>query len=1021
MNNANGEPMATYRLQMNQDFGFNDARSLVPYFSRLGITHVYTSPILRARQSSTHGYDVVDPKTINPNLGDEKDLIDLVTDLRRFDLGLVVDLVPNHLATSIENPYWRDVLTYGHSSPFANWFDIDWRMPDPDMWGRVLVPVLGAPRSRILSQDQIQLAWSDGRFLVKYFDHVFPVDPATVPMICEFGLPELQQLLADDQPVLEKIFQTLGQLKELPRVATRLRRHVDIDREQTEQLLAHFARLVMQSPRSEKWVENTAEHFGQGPNGRRRLKKLLDNQPYRLVYWRAAARTINYRRFFDINELISVRQEDPRVFEETHATPLRWVEQGLVDGLRIDHIDGLRDPLGYLERLAEEVANVAASGRRVPVFVEKILAPDEKLPCGWPVAGTTGYEMLNQLEAVFVSGEGFATIEAEYRRMLRRPVRFQDVASWGKRRVLRGDLAPQVGRLADTLLQLAEGSGHHAAGAAERREAAVGERAQGDRRIAMASSGDAPLAAGEPRTLTTVADSPQLTKRDYVDAIIEVATALPIYRTYVDGNHRTLNDDDRRYVQIALHQARGAGRAASEAVDFLGEVLLLDKRTGLPERVLHQQVNFIQRFQQLTGPAAAKGIEDTAFYAYVPLVSLNEVGGEPHLPADPVARLHQANEERAATWPYTMLCTTTHDTKRTADVRARLDVLSELPRLWSGLIRRWHRLSRSHRSRVRGKLVPDPATAYLFFQTAVGIWPLPDPGEPQRLPAPEVISQLRERIAQYMLKAAREAKTHTSWTSSDQQYEDALETFVNSLLPDEGDDRALLLTDVQALVARIARPGLWNSLARTVIHFTAPGTPDLYQGDELWNFALVDPDNRRPVDYQQRRQLLDEVITGVEAAPEARREFLDGLLESSEDGRIKLYVIHAALTARRNYPGLFASGRYLPLQSSGSACQHLVAYARVPTSDDVNQDAATIVVVPRLTTTLVSPPQPPTGAEVWSDTVVHLPPALRDRRWTCSLTREAVPLHDGHQLRVANMLGSFPVALLVGSGARTQL
>jgi (1->4)-alpha-D-glucan 1-alpha-D-glucosylmutase len=792
---------------------------------------------------------------------------------------------------------------------------------------------------------------------------------------------------------------------------------VDIDREETEQWLAQLARLVVQSPRIQQWAEETAGQFGQGEEGRRRLKKLLDSQPYRLVYWRDAARTINYRRFFDINELISIRQEDPQVFDDTHATVLRWADDGLIDSLRIDHVDGLRDPLGYLERLAAALSGERASGP-VPVFVEKILAPDEKLPCGWPVAGTTGYDFLNQVEAVFVSPDGFAQIEGQYRRMLRRPVHFQKVATWGKRRVLRHDLSPQVGRLADTLLRLAESSRQASSAVNQDAEtASVVEVGRGAERSHMTSTivEDRP-ADGTPSVAAALVSHPERTKREFIDAIVEVITALPIYRTYVDGNDSSLNDADRRYVEAALEAACRGGRAAPEAIAFLGEVLLLENRTCLPEHELQERVSFIQRFQQLTGPAAAKGIEDTAIYAYVPLVSLNEVGGEPHLPDEPVARLHQANEERATTWPQTMLCVTTHDTKRTADVRARLDVLSELPKLWSGLVRRWQRLNRPHRSRVQNKHAPDIATEYLFYQTVIGIWPAPDPNNVDQLPASEVLTGIRQRIEGYMLKAVREAKTRTSWTNNNGQYENAVLSFVRSSLLHEGDSGTLFLSDVQNLVARIARPGFWNSLARTLIQFTAPGTPDLYQGDELWNFALVDPDNRSPVDYEKRKQLLDEVITGIEAADESRRDFLRNLVEWPEDGRIKLHVIRSALAARANHPRLFAAGQYLPLASDGPASDHVVAFARVPSADNDLGNQAAIVIVPRLTATLMSAAATaPIGDAVWSDTVIHLPEKLQDRSWTSLLTRERLPANTDRSLAVARALGSFPVALLVST------
>ncbi len=1023
MGDAN-PPMATYRLQFNREFRLLDAQALIPYFSRLGITHVYASPILRARQASMHGYDVVDPLTINPGVGNMSDLVGFVADLRKFGLGLVLDIVPNHMAASIENPYWRDVLTYGRSSPFARWFDIDWRLPDPEMWGRVLVPVLGESRSRVLAQDQFRVAWSEGRFLVCYFEHALPVDPATVPSICDFGWDGLGQLLEPGAPVLDKLADIVVRLRKLPKLVVRLRRHVDVDREETEGWLAEFARLVVQSPTIERWAEETADAFGRGEEGRRRLRKLLDGQPYRLVHWREAAQKINYRRFFDVNELISIRQEDPQVFEATHTLVLRLFDDGLLDGARIDHIDGLRDPLGYLKRLAEALAGKARSRRPVPVFVEKILAASEDLPGDWPVAGTTGYEFLNQVEAVFLSDKGFAEIEGQYRRLLRRPVHFAEIAAWGKRRILRNDLSPQIGRLADALLQLLDSSRSPSAAGSKGEETPAAP-------LGMPEGGVTSSAGSDLQTLDVVRDAAAvptallaLTRHDLAEAIVELMVALPVYRTYVESSQSTLGDADRRYVEAALQGARRSGRAATEAIDFLGQVLLLEGSSQLPPHELNRRVNFIQRFQQLTGPAAAKGVEDTAFYAYVPLVSLNEVGGEPQLPSgDPAAALQRANEQRATKWPRTMLCVTTHDTKRTADVRARLDVLSELPKLWTGLVARWRRLNHGHGKSVAGKRAPDTIAEYLFYQTIVGLWPAPHPRQPEGLPAAAVLQELRERVEGYMLKAAREAKTHTSWTSQNLAYEDALVAFVRSLFL-SADSGSPFLSDVQHLVARIARPGFWNSLSRTLIQFTAPGTPDLYQGDELWNFALVDPDNRRPVDYESRKQLLNEVITGCEGPDEPRREFLRSLVENPEDGRIKLHVIRCALAARRDHPQLFAASRYLALQAGGPARDHVLAFARsaeassTPSPGGDSSAEAAVGVVPRLTATLVAhPADAPLGEAVWSGTEIQLPELLQNRRWTCALTREPLDADAGRSLAVGRILRSFPVALLV-SGKR---
>jgi (1->4)-alpha-D-glucan 1-alpha-D-glucosylmutase len=1014
MNDAAPKPIATYRVQFNPDFRLADAQPLAQYFGRLGVTHVYASPALRARTGSTHGYDVVDCSTINPQLGDWTALRALTTSLHANGMALLLDIVPNHMAASLENPYWRDVLTYGSASPFARWFDIDWRLPDRAMWGRVLVPILGEPRRRVLEEDQIQLVWSDGRFLVAYFDHRLPIDPATLPMVGQFGLATHRDQLGGDRSLLDPLMEILKHLRTLPKIATRQRRRVNVDRDDTEQWLGRFAQLALRSPRFEQWVESIAAKFGEGVEGRKRLEKLLDAQPYRLVHWRDAARAINYRRFFDINELISIRQEDPQVFEETHAAVLRWIADGTIDGLRIDHVDGLRDPLGYLNRLSEKCRE---TGRRVPVFVEKILAREEELPRSWPVEGTTGYEFLNEVEALFVVPDGFNQIREHYRKSLRKPISFRKMAASGKRRVLRHDLSPHVGRLADILARLYEATRKAAPAALEEVAVAIGEQRATQSEAVTETMPDSTI----PQLLTAPPwERRSLSDAELIDAIVEVVVALPVYRTYVDSKHRALSDADRHVVEAAIAGARKSGRVSPEAIDFLAHVLLLDGRETLNPRDLDERINFIQRFQQLTGPAAAKGIEDTALYAFVPFIALNEVGGEPRLAKESaVDVMHRANAARAATWPRSMLCVTTHDTKRTADVRARLDVLSELPTLWTGLVTRWQRLNKDFKALVGNVRAPDAAAEILCYQTIVGIWPIPDASAPTTLADEVSLKQLCERVEAYMLKAAREAKAYTSWTNIDTEYENALIDFVRGILAPRNNGNAgsanAFLADIQRLVARIARPGFWNSLSRTLIQFTSPGTPDLYQGDELWNFALVDPDNRRPVDYASRQALLQSVVSGVEAEATARAEFVREMVASPEDGRVKLHLIRSALVARRELPEVFAQGTYEPLEVTGARRDQVFAFARhAPQSANAEgREATALIVVPRYTAALSADSAAAPVGDVWGDTAIVLPEALRNRPWRSMLIGEKLSASDIDSLIVADVLGVFPAAILI--------
>ncbi|MCO6456615.1 MAG: malto-oligosyltrehalose synthase [Pirellulaceae bacterium] len=952
-------PISTYRLQLNPEFGFEQARDLVPYLSRLGATHVYCSPILRPRPGSTHGYDVIDPSTLNPQLGDEAQLRLLVSALQAHGMGLILDIVPNHMAACHENVYWSQVLTYGPSSPHARWFDIDWRLPDPESWGRVLVPVLGQPLPKVLEDGQLRIVWESGRFEVRYFEHVFPLDPATVPMVCRFGLDALSEVLAPDHPTVADIRRVLDLLATLPRRARRVRRRFNLPLDEVETWLGQLAQRIEMLPQVHDWAVRTAEQFGAGETGQRRLKKLLDAQSYRLVYWRQAARAINYRRFFDINDLIALRQEDPEVFQETHALVGRWIREGLLNGLRVDHLDGLRDPAGYLRRLAELGTN---GERPVAIFVEKILAPGEHLPRDWPVRGTTGYEFLNEVEALFIHPDGYEELEDFYLQVIGRPVRFKNVAAWGKRRVLREELSAFVGRLADLLTRLAQ--------------------------------------QAEPTS--------RLTEQQLVDAIVEFAVGLPVYRTYIDAEG-TMSAADRAYLLEAFRKARQALRASEDALAFLERVLLLDEDDVLHGLYRPQCLNFVQRLQQLTGPATAKGIEDTALYAFVPLASRNEVGGEPVAPLETAAEdLHRENLHRSRHAPGGMLCVTTHDTKRNADVRARLDVLSEIPKLWVGYVKRWQRLNRPHRTQVGGKAAPEPAAECLFYQNLVGIWPAPERDD-QPLPDAATLQQLRSRLEQYMLKAAREAKTRTSWVKVNSAYEEALIAFVRSVFVTADPDAAAFLNDVQQLVGRIADAGCWNSLSRCLIQLTAPGVPDIYQGDELWNLALVDPDNRSPVDFDVRRQLLDDVARAVEdPEPLQRRAYLRQLLENRFDGRLKLHVLRSALLLRRECPDLFVRGDYQPLVATGHAAGHVFCFARTAGSQTV------AVVVPRFTRSLAAAPTSfPLGPDVWRETAVQLPAALQGHNWLNVLTREPVNKPGPGRLPVAAALDVLPVALLL--------
>ena len=796
---------ASYRLQLTREFPFAAARERVPYFDELGISHLYLSPVLAARPGSTHGYDVIDPTRVNPELGTEEDLRALAGELHARGMGIILDIVPNHMAASEDNPYWDDVLQRGSSSRYANWFDIDWGAPHAR--GKVLLPVLGDELDQLIERGEIRLRIRDSGARIAYADRTFPLDPATLP-------PEIQ----------------LAQLDPTGR------------------------------PASDEWAK--------GAEGKQRLRALLDAQHYRLTFWRSRRQEVNYRRFFDVSDLVAVRMENEEIFETTHKLILGWMRDGVVDGLRVDHVDGLRHPAWYLARLrqAADAQRNPDAPARFPIFVEKILSEGETLPSDWPVDGTTGYDFMNDVEDLFLDAGGFAKIEAKYRSLRRASSpEFTTAAREGKRRALLEALRPDVARLA----RIAHEWRRH------------------------------------------------VTERDFAGAIVELIVHLEVYRTYFSGPGLG-SESDRRAFSTALRAAREQDGVSKPALTLLGEAFLGDPTPGDPWRT-----ELVLRFQQTSGPATAKGVEDTALYIYIPLASRNEVGGSPDRSlADAATRMHARNATRLRRWPGALLATNTHDTKRSADLRARLDVLTSVPDMWARHVTRWRRLNRPHKSVVRGKPAPDTNAEYLYYQTLLGLWPAPRPRRRKDdLPDRRWLERTRARLVTYMLKAAREAKKSTSWTANDTQYEKALDSFVRGTLDARED--APFLGDVARLTAQIADDGFRFSLARILLHLVSPGMPDLYQGDELWTFTLVDPDNRAPIDFEQRARLLSS-----SGGLDALRAALQGDGPLIED-RVKLALIARLLRFRREHASLMHQGEYVPLNLSGShAPTDVFAFAR---------------------------------------------------------------------------------------------
>jgi (1->4)-alpha-D-glucan 1-alpha-D-glucosylmutase len=946
-------PSATYRIQFNKDFRFRDATAIVPYLAELGISDLYASPYLQARPDSAHGYDIVDHGKLNREIGDEHEHARMSAALREHGLGHVLDIVPNHMGIAMgargkRNRWWMSVLENGPSSPYASHFDIDWNPRNPELAGKVLLPVLGDQYGRVLEAGELKLVYEAGQFRVEYYENVFPATPGSTAAVLELATAKLA--LKPSDPARMELESIASALRRLP---PRRRRDAESINERSRERIVTRRRLrdlVYRSREVEAAVDAAvAEYNGTPgePHSFDRLDTLLNHQAYRLAYWRVAAEEINYRRFFDVNDLAGVRVERPRVFDATHKLILRLVREGIVTGLRIDHPDGLFDPRDYLVTLQRMTMGLQRS-EDFYVLVEKILTGNEPLPAEWPVAGTVGYEFLNRVNGLFVDPRNEDRIDAVYRAFADFRDAFEDLVYEKKQLILRSSLVSELTVLT-TLLDR------------------ISERNRCSRDFTWGS---------------------------LRDALREVIACFPVYRTYIEAEPGRVTDRDHAYVLQAVDRAKERNRTTSGAIfDFVCSTLLLRWPDALDERARRQHAKFVMKFQQLTGPVMAKGVEDTTFYVYNRLVSLNEVGGEPDRFGIHPEEFHAFNLERAERWPHAMSASSTHDTKRSEDVRARINVLSEIPDLWAERVNAWRGFNAGKVRRDGPRPVPDGNDEYLLYQSLLGVWPFGEMDDEAR-------RDFTSRVQAYMEKATREAKRHTSWLNANVAYDDGLRAFVADVLA--GGDNAFLddFLPFQQLVARL---GMVNALAQTLVKIASPGVPDIYQGQELWDFSLVDPDNRRPVDYELRIRLMKDIeVRRGEAGPrDAAREMVEGW----QDGRIKLHVVQTALRMRLALPEVFAGGGYVPLVAEGERAEHVVSFARTA------PDAAVIVAVPRLVATLTRDRgfALPEAAD-WRGTHLPLPDELAGR-YRNALTDEE--LRTGrHGLDVTQVFADFPVALL---------
>jgi (1->4)-alpha-D-glucan 1-alpha-D-glucosylmutase len=951
-------PTATYRLQLNAAFTFEAATEIVDYLDALGVSHCYTSCYLKAVPGSMHGYDVADPSRLNPEIGDEQAYQRWVDALRRHGMGHIVDLVPNHMGIARSaNPWWQDVLENGPSSRYAAIFDIDWHPLKPELANKVLLPILGDTYGMVLERQEISLEYADGAFRVQYAGQALPIAPNTYDQILGVGGETLLDALGTESDEASEFLSVMTAVRHLPgRQADDPSLRAERDREK-EVIKRRLAALSRRSPQVRDHIVRAIEIF----NGRKgdprsfdRLDRLLSAQAYRLAHWRVAAEEINYRRFFDINELAAIRMEDPTVFERVHAFVFELLHRGAIDGMRIDHVDGLYDPGDYLSRLesrAREIRPDLYSGERpLYVVVEKVLGAGEALP-RWPVAGTTGYDFLAQVNGLFVDQRNEAAVNTVYERFTRMRQRFRDVAYLSKELVLRVSMASELNVLAHGLNRFSERNRYC-------------------------------------RDFT-------LNSLTYV--MREIIACFPVYRTYVN-TREPVSEHDRSYIERAVIEAKRRNpRQPALVFDFVRD-LLLKRADYIEEGEREEHLRFVGKFQQVTSPVTAKGIEDTAQYLYNRLTSLNDVGSEPDRFGVSPGDLHAWLTERARQWPHGLSATSTHDTKRSEDVRARLNVLSELPGAWKQAISRWARINRRGRSTIDGQSYPSRNEEYLFYQTLVGSWPLHPMSAGDE-------ADYRERIVGYMQKAMREAKVFTNWLNPSIRHEEAMTRFVQFVL---GPENAPFRDDFLAFEQRIAEYGLINSLAQVALKVGAPGVPDFYQGTELWDFSLVDPDNRRPVDYDRGRTLLHDLDEAVKQT--GAINLSTELMGNPRDDRLKLFVTSGLLRLRRARSALFQCGGYQPLHVDGFRRDHLFAFTRTLGDQQV------LVVVPRLVAALLPDADvPPLGERVWGDSRIELgATAAASYRHVLTGACVAVQRSSGEapSLRAGDVFTHLPVAFL---------
>jgi len=939
-------PTCTYRLQFNRKFTFAQAREVTPYLRELGVSDAYASPYFQARPESLHGYDITDHNKLNAAIGSREEYDAWIAELHAHEMGQVLDFVPNHMGIGEPlNTWWQDVLENGPSSPYAPYFDIDWRPLKSDLHDKVLLPILGDQYGRVLERGELKARFGEGAFFICYYNHELPIAPGTYRYILEVALENLAPY--KDKDFYAELQSILTALEYLPkRTETDPERIAERAREK-EIIKRRLERRCQEEPRVQEAIDKALTQINGKPGDPRsfdKLDELLNAQAYRLAFWRVAAEEINYRRFFDVNDLAAIRQELPEVFNATHKLVIDLVGKGAVTGLRIDHPDGLYLPREYCEHLQRRCAKALGlplppDGRAIYMIVEKILTGNETVPKDWPVHGTTGYDFANQVTQLLVDSSAEGEITNTFRKFIGHSLHFGHLVYAKKRQVMRLALANDVAVLGNLADRLSE----------------------------------------QNRWFR------DFTLQALARAVRETIACFPVYRTYLAPD-RPVSEEDRQVIERAIFSAKRRNPGIEESVfNFLRDILLFKFPENLDDAAREAHVQFVLKFQQYTGPVMAKGLEDTVFYIFNRLAALNEVGGEPQQFGIGLDRFHQRNQDRQRDWPATLLATSTHDTKRSEDVRARMVAISEIPQLWRSSLQRWRAANRRLKKRIDDLDAPDANEEYLLYQTLLGVWPVDQSGVAEKQVAPEFV----ERIQTYTAKALNEAKLNTSWIQPNEEWLGAMREFVAKILDPSPKNK--FLPAFLPVVEEIARLGAINSLSQVLLKVSSPGVPDIYQGNEIWKFSLVDPDNRRPVNYKRRRQMLGELSA---IKPEE-------LLQNWPDGRIKMFLTQRLLRFRNEHVDLFKRGSYLPIPGSGTFADCCVSFARQL------GDQWIVVIAPRLSSRVGFPP---IGAK-WKDTIVDLAGNLPIDRVREIFTGRELRI-ENRQLRLADAMSILPFAAL---------